>query len=165
MSLVNPLENYNRHNPFVMQAKRRYRDLMNEYEALSKEFITTSIALGVDTACCLILGIIGCIIRGAATLVPLLLILFFIGFWEWRAYKIVKDRVQDPDNEKMDKMASLEMSEIQEINIEYVYELINIIHFLWGKAYQARKTMMPISMNILVGTFVYDICVLVLIFI
>ena len=164
MSLQNPLENYNRHNPFVMQAKYHYHDLMREYEALSQEFVTVTIGTIADAICCLILGIAGCLTTGAAALIPLIMILFFIGLWEWRAYKILKDRIQDPENGKMDKMASLEMSEVQEINEEYVYELINIIHTLIGRAYQARKTLMPMAMIALGGTIVYDVSMLVLIF-
>ena len=126
--------------------------------------MTVTIGTIADAICCLILGIAGCLTTGAAALIPLIMILFFIGLWEWRAYKILKDRIQDPENGKMDKMASLEMSEVQEINEEYVYELINIIHTLIGKAYQARKTLMPMAMIALGGTIVYDVSMLVLIF-
>jgi len=163
MALQNPLENYNRHNPYVMQAKRQYQVLMDENEELSKEFLIVSIIAGFDTISCLIIGIIGCLLAGAAILIPTIANFLFVAVFEYSAYKILKERIQDEKVKEMDKMASLEMSEVQEINLEFVYNLINLIYSLQGKATQARKSLRPMSMILLGGTIGYLMCIFALV--
>ncbi len=165
MALQNPLENYNRHNPYVMQAKRQYQILMDENEELSKEFLIVSIIAGFDAIVCLIVGIIGCLFSGAASLIPMIGSFLFIALFEHSAYKILKERIQDEKNKEMDRMASLEMSEVQEINVEFVYNLINLIHSLQGKAIQARKSLRSMSILLLGGTLGYLMCIFTLVII
>ncbi|MCM1214125.1 MAG: hypothetical protein NC548_06345 [Lachnospiraceae bacterium] len=163
MALQNPLENFNRHNPYVMQAKYQYQNLMDECEALSKDFVMMSIATLIGIIICAIVGIIGCLTAGAPALIPFICIFLFTGVIEWGSYKILKERVQDAENEKMDKMASLEMNEVQEINQEFVYNLINLIYSLQGKANQARKSLRTIGTILVVGLIGYIVCIFTLI--
>lgn len=127
MATDSPMSNFNRKNPYVIQAKQKYNELMELYEEVSKMFITTGI---IPLAISLIAFVFACI---ANHVTLICLTLFFISSMGIITYFVIKNTIKDSINKDIDKMVTLESNEIIEISIEYVQDLIYKIHACIGK--------------------------------
>lgn len=120
MAVESPMINFNRKNPYVIQAKQKYEILMRQYELVSKDMIVHNIlillySLIIPVAYLLlhievVYGIIGMMAN-----------IFCIGIWD---YLMIKNTIKDPINSEIDKLITLESNEVIKINLEFVQDLL-----------------------------------------
>lgn len=127
MAVDSPMSNFNRKNPYVIQAKREYGKLMEMYESVSKTIVLTIIG------CCFIL------ISNTFSVISnnsywfLILDAGYIGVAIWLTLRLIKDTIKDTINKEIDHMVTLESNDILNISIEYVQDLLYKLHECIGK--------------------------------
>lgn len=127
MATDSPMSNFNRKNPYVIQAKQQYNILMDLYEDVSKSFISH--------------GCVSLILLIIATVLALItktnnywiLSLYFIGVILLASYFVIKNTIKDSINSDIDTMVTMESNEIMNISIEYVQDLLYKLHECIGK--------------------------------
>lgn len=127
MAVDSPMSNFNRKNPYVIQAKREYGKLMDMYEKISKTII-----LAIIGCCFILISNIFSIINNQSYWF-LILDAGYIGIVIWLTNILIKDTIKDTINKEIDHMVTLESNEILNISIEYVQELLYKIHECIGK--------------------------------
>lgn len=127
MATDSPMSNFNRKNPYVIQAKQKYNEMMELYEEVTKMFITTGTT---PLAISIVAFVLACIVDNVTFIC---LTLLFIPSMGIITYFVIKNTIKDSINKDIDKMVTLESNEIMEISIEYVQELIYNIHECIGK--------------------------------
>lgn len=127
MATDSPMSNFNRKNPYVIQAKQQYNILMDLYEDVSKSFIShgcvSLILLIITTVLALI----------TKTNNYWILSLYFIGVILLASYFVIKNTIKDSINSDIDTMVTMESNEIMNISIEYVQDLLYKLHECIGK--------------------------------
>lgn len=127
MATDSPMSNFNRKNPYVIQAKQQYNILMDLYEDVSKSFISH--------------GCVSLILLIIATVLALItktnnywiLSLYFIAVILLASYFVIKNTIKDSINSDIDTMVTMESNEIMNISIEYVQDLLYKLHECIGK--------------------------------
>lgn len=127
MATDSPMSNFNRKNPYVIQAKQKYNELMEFYEKVSKYIIQYG---SLSIATIILVIIIGIISKQYWVLITNG---FFCVCWIFVTYKMIKNTIKDSINSDIDKMVTLESSEVINISIEYVQDLIYKLHECIGK--------------------------------
>ncbi len=132
MAVESPMSNFNRKNPFVIQAKGFYDQLMGLYHKIMK----------------------GTIIGGGITvIIGVILLVLAFPFSKWLAVYavahfivaaifmnyIIRHTIEGDDNDIIDDMVSMEINDIINVNNEFMYNLVYIENKLIGKAEFAIK--------------------------
>lgn len=127
MAIESPMSNFNRKNPYVIQAKQQYEILMREYEQVSRTIITygTLVLLGFVIA--LGVTIYTSNLKDIIVLTSILLLSLYI------TYRYICMTIKDSVNNDIDHMISMESNEILNISVEYVQELLYKLHECIGK--------------------------------
>lgn len=127
MAVDSPMSNFNRKNPYVIQAKREYETLLQLYEKVSK-----TIVLGIIGCCFILVSNIGSILCNHSYWF-FILTAGYIGVVVWLMNRLIKDTIKDSINSDIDHMVTLESNEILNISVEYVQDLLYKIHECIGK--------------------------------
>lgn len=146
MAVESPMQNFNRNNPLVIKAKYRYDDLQVERERFTKSIVLfTSIILSFV----LIIGVVLVLYHiPVRTTIAVLLTCAII--YISMIYELFYKTISDPINSKIDKMVSLEMSEVMNINVEYVQDVIDELNHTIGKTTGAHISFRFLSTSIIV---------------
>ena len=127
MAVDSPMSNFNRKNPYVIQAKREYGKLMEMYENVSK-----TIVLAIIGCCFILISNIFSVISNNSYWF-LILDAGYIGVAIWLTLRLIKDTIKDTINKEIDHMVTLESNDILNISIEYVQDLLYKLHECIGK--------------------------------
>lgn len=127
MAIESPMSNFNRKNPYVIQAKQQYNILMELYEDVSKSFISYGC---VSLTLLIITTVLAFITK---TNNYWILSLYFIAIILLTSYFVIKNTIKDSINTDIDTMVTLESNEIINISIEYVQDLLYKLHECIGK--------------------------------
>lgn len=127
MAVDSPMSNFNRKNPYVIQAKREYGKLMEMYENVSK-----TIVLAIIGCCFILISNIFSVISNNSYWF-LILDAGYIGVAIWLTFRLIKDTIKDTINKEIDHMVTLESNDILNISIEYVQDLLYKLHECIGK--------------------------------
>lgn len=127
MATDSPMSNFNRKNPYVIQAKQQYNILMDLYEDVTKSFIS----YGCISLAMLIITIVLSFITKTNTY--WILSVYFIATILIASYFVIKNTIKDSINSDIDTMVTLESNEIMNISIEYVQDLLYKLHECIGK--------------------------------
>lgn len=127
MAVDSPMSNFNRKNPYVIQAKREYGKLMEIYENVSK-----TIVLAIIGCCFILISNIFSVISNNSYWF-LILDAGYIGVAIWLTLRLIKDTIKDTINKEIDHMVTLESNDILNISIEYVQDLLYKLHECIGK--------------------------------
>ena len=112
MAIESPMSNFNRKNPYVIQAKQQYNILMELYEDVSKSFILYGC---VSLTLLIITTVLAFITK---TNNYWILSLYFIAIILLASYFVIKNTIKDSINTDIDTMVTLESNEIINISIE-----------------------------------------------
>lgn len=127
MAVDSPMSNFNRKNPYVIQAKQQYNTLMEMYEIVSKSIIILGcINLGIFIVS-LIVEIKD--VNICRVVESLIIFIIFLGY----TYDYIKNTIKDDINKDIDKMVTLESNEIINIDITYVQDVLYKLHNRIGK--------------------------------
>lgn len=161
MATASPMAEYNRRNPFVIQARKQYETLLNMYqEAVKIGFICIMVFL----ACVLLLLPITIV---ADTLMDnpveitvgyALFSTFQVLMGIWIAHRIVKTTIGHPINKDIETIVGASFSDVVNVNLEAIYECINSIREHQGRVNQLKSSLRTviicsIIMTILCGWF------------
>lgn len=127
MAVDSPMSNFNRKNPYVIQAKREYDNLINLYEQVSK-----TIVLGIIGSCFVLIANVFSVIVNHSYW-NFILTAGYIVVAVWLTIRLINDTIKDSINKDIDHMVTLESNEILNISVEYVQELLYKIHKCLGK--------------------------------
>ncbi len=127
MATDSPMSNFNRKNPYVIQAKQQYNILMDLYEEVSKSFISH----GVISITLLVIATILAFITKMNSY--WILSIYFIAVILLTSYFVIKNTIKDAINSDIDTMVTLESNEILNISVEYVQDLLYKLHECIGK--------------------------------
>ena len=92
MAVDSPMSNFNRKNPYVIQAKREYGKLMEMYESVSK-----TIVLAIIGCCFILISNIFSVISNNSYWF-LILDAGYIGVAIWLTFRLIKDTIKDTIN-------------------------------------------------------------------
>lgn len=129
MAVQNPMSNFNRKNPYVIQAKQQYNFLLEEYEEICKTIIVSCLSVAVVFAIMITVNIINKSIFEIVTQV------IMMSSYIYCTYSFIKNTIKDDINSEIDHMVTLESNEIMNIDITYVQELLYTIHNRIGKTH------------------------------
>lgn len=124
----NPMENYNRNNPFVVRAKAKY----NELSALYENLVRTLIKCSIMPVMASIAIMISTIIAGHIGFGICMILIYILTYGVIYTYTL-KYTIRDPANDEIEKVTQMEMSDILNINIETVDNAIGILSECIGK--------------------------------
>mgnify|MGYP007080094194 FL=1 len=157
MATDSPMSNFNRKNPYVIQAKQQYNILMDLYEEVSKNFISR----GVISITLLVIATILAFITKMNTY--WILSIYFIAVILLTSYFVIKNTIKDAINSDIDTMVTLENNEILNISIEYVQDLLYKLHECIGKVkafilwYRLVNDFMIITAASMVGYLIMEV--------
>ena len=101
MATDSPMSNFNRKNPYVIQAKQQYNILMDLYEEVSKSFISH----GVISVTLLVIATILAFITKMNSY--WILSIYFIAVILLTSYFVIKNTIKDAINSDIDTMVTL----------------------------------------------------------
>lgn len=127
MATDSPMSNFNRKNPYVIQVKQQYENLMRSYELVSKSIIIYGGLCGLIFIVTLILSV------WTNHLFFIITDIFFLAVSVILTHKYIKGTIKDDINSDIDHMVTLESNDILNISIEYVQGLLYKIHNCIGK--------------------------------
>lgn len=151
MAIDSPMSNFNRKNPYVIQAKQQYERLLRLYELISKSLIsygTWAIASSIASI------VVSLYKRQYIFLLNNLTVLITFGCF---TYSYIMRTIRNPINHEIDHMVTLESNEILKISVEYVQELLYKLHYCigvvtesmyWYRIYCILSTIVSIGMLI-----------------
>lgn len=127
MATDSPMSNFNRKNPYVIQAKRQYNILMDKYVDIAKLLIITNIWVLAFIMMNIIYDVIHFSIIKSIT--GLIIVCIYIGI----VIHFIRNTIKDDINTDIDEMVTMESNEIMNIDITYVQQLLYKIHNCIGK--------------------------------
>lgn len=127
MATNSPMSNFNRKNPYVIQTKQQYSNLMELYEACSKAIIKDSI---IFVLAVIITTIVTCIMKDYIMLFIIAILLCAFG---GMTYYFIKNTIKDDINKDIDQLVTIESSEIMNVDITYVQDILYKVHNRIGK--------------------------------
>lgn len=127
MATNSPMSNFNRKNPYVIQTKQQYSNLMELYEQCSKKIIMNSIILLLALV---ITTVVTCIRRSFIMLIPIMIILCIFVLI---TYYFIKNTIKDDINKDIDNLVTIESNEVMNVDITYVQDVLYKVHNRIGK--------------------------------
>lgn len=126
MAIDSPMSNFNRKNPYVIQAKQQYERLLRLYESISKSLIS----YGTWAIASSIVFIAVSIYKKQYILLSIAItVLIAFGLL---TYSYILRTIRNPINHEIDHMVTLESNEVLKISVEYVQELLYKLHYCIG---------------------------------
>lgn len=156
-----PMQNFNRSNPFIILAKKRYDAIIDEIQNFSKFFIKNNIR----TAALLLLSIIWNLvlfyihkINIAYTIELILFILAYIYINFYFYHRISFYLKEHEIMKKFDELSSLQMNQILTLNNEDILNCLYGMNILYGELLSEFKY----GKKILFGFFLLLVCIIIL---
>lgn len=137
-----PMENYNKNNPFIIMAKRKYDDIIDTLQLFSKDcIIMSTVALILWIFMMLIqFYIIAKNIFFPNIQIKIILVLITnIAIFYSYIKKIKYFMYKHPSMQEFDRISSLEINDILALNNESILKCINSLYELYGELVAVKK--------------------------
>lgn len=157
-STISPMENFNRSNPFVIQAKVKYDELQQLYHEMMKLLL---VIIFEAIAAITVAGIAHSLSPNSTMLRTALSIVIFVMCPVVLYRATLQYTIGDPKNDSINKVVTMQMSEIMNINLEVVYDTILDMKYLQGKAQYVIDILKVFRYIIAIALVLMCICIVV----